>query len=583
MVRRLGSAVLIRVHCIASPDPRANAVGTLELECTADGLQLVYLALSAYRPGYAPGLPATGSLCVPWTGVRVSMVGERQLLLELDPTTGPHRSLLLSRVRSSTTLPPLEQRRRRMLLIASTIALALLGALAWWSPRAQTTGWPRVAAVLAALVAAVIVVMLAGFSRGSSAAVNEPDDDAFLELSEALSRHVPGFLPEATPPETEPLQPFWSPTRLEQSLPRTAVGIAIALSACGLATILTSVWLLRTPARALSAIAGSPERMTVSDPPRREVVAMLSAERAPATRVETPEEPAPSDGLVLGAPCECARPASILWDGGVPRLTTIVSGRRDGWEKNRPHIDFDLSVVNNGDRALERLSLRVVFYDDSRKNPSGRRVVQEQYFFEPGPLAPGRAIVWRAEGEGSSFEVLAPELGKLDEHGTQAAPADAFDRLARERHRALRLHASMMLAFLGDERARQHALELRAEGRELEGPYLERVLQALTPLRVCEVVASSEGTSHTIECCLQNMGKRPQSALSLRVRGVDGRGDAQSPLAPPPLVFAESSYRIAGQLGSRAGRAVELSFETAPTSPSPVLLEYLVESGAEVR
>ncbi|MET0411892.1 MAG: hypothetical protein ABW217_11385, partial [Polyangiaceae bacterium] len=240
--------------------------------------------------------------------------------------------------------------------------------------------------------------------------------------------------------------------------------------------------------------------------------------------------------------------------------------------------------VNNGDRALERLSLRVVFYDDSRKNPSGRRVVEEQYFFEPGPLPPGRSIVWRAQGQGSSFEVLAPELGKLDEHGTQAAPADAFDRLARERPRALRLHASMMLAFLGDERARQHALELQAEGRELEGPYLERVLQAVTPLRVCEVLASSEGnTSHTIECCVQNVGKRPESALSLRVRGVDGRSDVQSPLAPPPLVFAESSYRIAGELGPRTGRAIELSFETAPSSPSPLLLEYRVESGAEVR
>jgi hypothetical protein len=79
------------------------------------------------------------------------------------------------------------------------------------------------------------------------------------------------------------------------------------------------------------------------------------------------------------------------------------------------------------------------------------------------------------------------------------------------------------------------------------------------------------------------MGKRPQSALSLRVRGVDGRGDVQIPLAPPPLVFAESGYRIAGELGPRSGRAVELSFETAPTSPSPLLLEYLIESGVEVR
>lgn len=576
---------MIRVHCIASPDPRANAVGTLEIDCTPDGLQLVYLGLSAYRPGYAPGPPTTGGLLAPWTAVRASMVGDRQLLLELDPSLGPHGRLLLSRVRPSPTLSPLEQRRRRMLLAASALSLALLLGLAWWSPRAQTSGWARIAAALTTLVAAAIVVMVAGSPSGRTTAVSEPDDDAFLELTAALSRHVPGFSPEASPPEPVPDPPSWSPAQLEQWLPRTAVGMAIALTACGLATILTSIWLLRAPARIVSSSAGSPEAAMAMVRPRAEVAAVLPLEQAAAMAPGEPSRgPTSSDGLSLGAPCECARPASILWDGGLPRLSTFVSGRHDGWEKNRPQIHFDLNVVNNGDRALERLSLRVVFYDESRKNPSGRRVVEEQYFFEPGPLAPGRAIVWRANGEGTSFEVLAPDLGKLDERGLQTAPADAFDRLARERQRALRLHGSMMLAFLGDERARQHAVELKAEGRELEGPYLERVLQASTPLRVCEVLRSREGTtSHAIECCVQNTSKRPQSALSLRVRGVDGRGDVQSPLTPPPLVFAESAYRVAGELAPRTGRAIELSFETAPSSPSPLLFEYLIEAALEVR
>lgn len=572
------------MHCIASPDPRANAVGTLELECTADGLQLVYLGLSAYRPGYAPGPPATGSLRAPWTGVRVSMVGDRQLLLELDPALGPHGRLLLSHFRPRAALHPLERRRRHALLAASALSLALLIALAWWSPRAQTTSGVRAGVALAALIAAAVLVTFAGFSGRASPVRDETHDDAFSELTAALSQHLPGFLQEGTLPEPEPLQAFWSPARLERLLPRSAVGMAIALAACALATILTSVWLLRAPHPMRSPVTAALHGGLALDATRSEVAAVLPAEPAAAAiPVETQVTASSSGGLPLGAPCECARPASLLWDAGVPRLTTIVSGRRDGWEENHPHIQFDLSVINNGDRALERLSLRVVFYEDSRKNPSGRRVVAEQYFFDQGPLAPGRSVGWRVEGRGSSFDVLAPDLGKLDEHGTQAAPADAFDRLAHERQRVVRLHASMMLAFLGDERARQHALELKADGRELEGPYLERILQAIAPLRVCEVLASSEGsTAHAIECCVQNVGKRAQSALSLRVRGVDGRSDVQAPLTAPPLVFAESSYRIAGELGPRTGRAVEISFETAPTSASPLLFEYLVDSG-EVR
>jgi hypothetical protein len=576
---QLNSADLVRVRCSAVPDARASAVGTLELECSADGLQLVYLGLAAHQPGYAPGPPATGSVRIPWTGVRVSMAGDRQLLLELDPAPGPHGRLLLSRFRPGVALQPLEQSRRQRLLVASLLGFALLALLAAWSPRAEA--WPRAAVALGAVAAVAAAVMRAGFARGAGSPPREPADDTFLELTEALSRHLPGFTPVATAPEPEPEPeaPFWSPARLEQLLPRTAVGMAISLAACGLATILTSIWLLRAPARSL-AMTSSPE------PPPTEAASPLPVAIAPPTTPVVSDvraEIEPNAGLPLGAACECARPASILWDGGVPRLTTIVSGRRDGWEKNHPHLRFDLGVINNGNRALERLSLRVVFYEESRKKPSGRRVVAEQYLFDKGPLEPGRSLAWRVEGRGTSFEVLAPDLGKLDERGTQAAPAEAFDRLARDRQRAVRLHASMMLAFLGDERARQHALELKAEGRELEGPYLERVLQAISALRVCEVLASSEGTSHAIECCVQNMSKRPQSALGLRVRGVDGREDVQRPLTPPPLVFAESSFRIAGELAPRTGRTVELSFETSSTSPSPLLLEYVIESGPEAR
>jgi hypothetical protein len=579
------------VRCTAGPDPRANAVGTLVLECTEQGLILLYLGVATHRSGYAPGPPASGMLRVPWSAVNASPAGDRLLLLEIDPALSPHNRLLLSRFQSADALHPLERRRRQQLIAVSAAAIGLMAALVLLSARVGSLTWLGAVAALAGALGTALLVLSLGLARRVGALPSMPTSDAaFLDLSEELSRYLPALLTSASPWVPEPRAPFWSPARLEQLLPRTAVGIAIALTASGLATVLTSVWLLRSPTPVWAGGAGGPEAVPGDAVPQTEVALlpvepMLPLVPVPATP-PTPTTPsgATSDRLLLGASCECARPASILWDTGVPRLATLVSGRRDDWQKGHPHISFELNAINNGDRPLERLSLRAVFYEDSRKNPSGRRIVADRPLYYQGPLAPGSAVSWRVEARGSSFEVLAPDLGALDEYGGQTAPPDAFDRLGRDRHRAVRMHASMMLAFLGDERARPHALELRSEGRELEVPYLNRVLQAVTPLRACEVVVNSQRTTtHEIECCIQNVGKRPAADITLRVRAVDGRSDARSPLTAPPLVFAESSYRLGGVLEPQTGRAVELSFETAPTSPSPLLFEYVVESGSELQ
>ena len=80
----------MRVRCTATADYRSNAVGDLELECTAEGLRIALLGVSSYREGYAPGPPVhAGAVSVPWTAVYATRLGERQLQLSVDARNLP--------------------------------------------------------------------------------------------------------------------------------------------------------------------------------------------------------------------------------------------------------------------------------------------------------------------------------------------------------------------------------------------------------------------------------------------------------------------------------------------------------------
>ena len=86
----------MRVRCTATADYRSNAVGELELECSADGLRIALLGVSSYREGYAPGPPVEASaVCVPWPAVYATRLGERQLQLSVDARNLPLNRFLL--------------------------------------------------------------------------------------------------------------------------------------------------------------------------------------------------------------------------------------------------------------------------------------------------------------------------------------------------------------------------------------------------------------------------------------------------------------------------------------------------------
>src|SRR5262245_28881907 len=117
----------MRVRAIAAPSSQSNAVGTLELECTVEGLRMQLLGISAYREGYAPAALTKGTaIFAPWLQVEEVMVGEKHVFLGLSPSLSPHSRLCLTHFSQGTELPESERKRRKLIIGVATLALTLI-------------------------------------------------------------------------------------------------------------------------------------------------------------------------------------------------------------------------------------------------------------------------------------------------------------------------------------------------------------------------------------------------------------------------------------------------------------------------
>lgn len=557
---------MIRVGCIASADPRVDAVGRLELECSRAGLVLVYRGVSTYRAGYAPGPPVDGAQrCVPWPAVHVHRLPDERLLLELDATLGPHTRLLLG---SFVAAEPRTLRERFGLGPAALVLGVVALAIACWSflpvrPTPRALALTAIGLGLGSLLVALVRARRKGQVVPSS---------AFARFVDELNEHTPCLPDVAAAPVLDPGElRAWSLDRLGRALPRSVVAIAITLTASGLATLLTAAWLARggtnaagwagrgtAAPSALPALGSASSNATAPDAqaPRSNQQGANATEPA---RAQTPT-PLPSPSPVTAPACACARDDSALWRAGVPRLSLLVVSRRERWHGAHRHLDLELAAVNNGDRALEELTLDVVFYEESAAGSDELVESSRRPLFHPGPIRPGESLRWRLEGRGSRFELHAPALGPLSADGSDAAPADAFLRLLGSNHRSVRLHAAMILAFLGHERARSSALELRATMREPEALYLEQLLLASSALRVCNVEVTSPGATRegSVRACVHNVGEQALDPVGLRIRVLEGEHDPTDPLAIPPLVLAERRYQLPFAVPPQRGYRVDL-------------------------
>jgi hypothetical protein len=158
------------------------------------------------------------------------------------------------------------------------------------------------------------------------------------------------------------------------------------------------------------------------------------------------------------------------------------------------------------------------------------------------------------------------------------AGVEGFAELLRANHRPVRLHGAMMLAYLGDQRAKAGALDLRKALRESEGPYLDRVLATQGDLISCDWQWSESGRVRDVAACVYNTSSKPVERAGLAVRALDRVFDSRNPVAPPPLVIAESVVKLPGTFAPQQGRRVISKLDTDnPDGRIPETLEVVTD------
>lgn len=560
----------MRFRATAKTSERSNAAGMLELECTEQGLLLGYRGVFALSAGYVPGAVATGAdLTVPWPSVLEATLEGDELFLQIDPALTPlNRLCLASFSAGEEEIPVTETQRRRLIVRVATAGLALSSALAAFAGARGAGATPSLSLSLSAAVLTALAVLAVGLWADRFVATPVPQltgDVAREAFLAELSRFRPPVTrtPAAAPPPRPPLVFYF-----ERLLPRTTAAIVITLSAALLGTLLTTrVIVLDEGTSRREARPARDEREREREP-AEPPAPRAAAATAPASLTENVANAAPPpsrDAVRLGESCRCVRSDSALWQQPIPRLSLLTlsqrtrKGRGEDENKRKKYLEVELAVVNNGKTDVPELSLLVEFFDHDPP-PSNKRysVVTRPLFFD-GPLRPAQAIKWSVEGQGVEFEVHNPIPGDVGQFGDDAAPSNLFAELLTANHRPVRLHAAMMLTFLGDPRARDAVLELREALREDEAPYLNRLIQAQAPVKVCKLQV--EPARQAGSACLFNSGTEPRKDLGLRVRALAQEVSHADPVGQPPEVRTESSYHVPGELAPNEGHVATFSFD----------------------
>ncbi|HEX4335737.1 MAG TPA: hypothetical protein VH062_07465 [Polyangiaceae bacterium] len=583
----------MRTRAIAIPSDRSNAIGSVELECTPLGLLVVYHGVGAFQTGYTPGALTTGTqIVVPWTAIReVSLDGNR-LLVVVDESLTPHNRLLLSGFTQGDPPPLAERRRRRLTIRIGTFAGMFVAAVlvAVTVARLSTDGGASLGVVLGCFAAGLVFFagMIADHKLAREGLESEGTRLAFVS---ELSAYVPS-LAAALDPTAEPPPPPPPPVELpsfQMLLPRTTTAVVITMSAALVAAMLTANWLSRAPVRAERDPYEPPrdERLRPESEPNAPSqvapapAAVATGEPIAATALPTPAsqrttpapEPSPADRereaarssaetVTLSGGCTCKRADSLLWQDGLPRLSTVLIERHTKAHANHPHLELEIGVVNNWNESLPEVSLLVRFYERDPPSSTKRTSTFDRPLYFAGPLAPGQAIKWHVEARGNDFEVTGAASPMLDPTGADAAPTTVVAELLKAIHRPIRLHGAMMLAYLGDPRAREGALGLREALREEEAPYIDRLLWTQSDVRTCQVTVAPGTGARSVRACVFNTSPEPREHLAMKVRALDKSFRYDTPVEPPPLVVSEHVWKLEGQLGPGQGALASVTLST---------------------
>ncbi|HVY28212.1 MAG TPA: hypothetical protein VHB79_16760 [Polyangiaceae bacterium] len=564
----------MRFRATAKNSERSNAAGAVELECSERGLLLGYRGVFALTEGYVPGAVAAGAdLLVPWPGVVGAALEGDDLFLEVDSAFTPLNRLCLTGFSAGEEeLPPSESRRRRLIVRVATVGLSISAALAAFAGARGAGAAPSLSMSVSAAVLTALAVAAVGLWADRFVATPAPKLSGDVAREVFLSELLPyrpalTRAPAAAPPPRPPLVFYF-----ERLLPRTTAAVVITLSAALLGTLLTTRVIVldegTTRRDPRPALRDEPERSRPArEPDADEASLRAAAATAPASlTARAAAAPPPSgDSVRLNESCRCVRSDSALWQEPIPRLSLLTlsqrtrKGRGEDEKKNKKYLELELGVVNNSKTDVPELSLLVEFFERDPP-PSNKRysVATRPLFFE-GPLRPAQAIKWSVEGQGVEFEVHNPIPGDVGPFGDDAAPSNLFAELLTANHRPVRLHAAMMLTFLGDPRARDAVLELREALREDEAPYLNRLIVAQAPVKVCKLQV--ETARQAGSACLFNAGTEPRKDLGLRVRALAQEVSHADPVGQPPEVRVESSYHVPGELAPNEGKVATFAFD----------------------
>lgn len=569
----------MRVRAVAAPSHESNAVGSIELECTPYGINMLYLGVGAYSAGYAPAALTSGTqVFAPWDCVEDVRVHADHVFLAVASALSPHNRLWLTHFSDGTVVRgaglPAELKKRRMLIRAFAVLLMVSVAV---SLTLQLPSWSRDIGQLGALVigcgGAFVVFLLALLAEFLFIPRPLSSGDSQRLFVADLAHYRPEPVREG-PPSPVPMERV-ELGELVRVLPRTGMATVIVLTASTLAAILTTTWITRGPSESPHAAAAR----NVPEPPQPlpaaapvEVLPQPEeppVEAAPAVSATAPVAAAPA----AGEACTCGRSDSTLYQVGFPRLTTLLIGESTRRHKDHVHLEIELGVVNNGNETLKEVNLLVQFYEDEGKKPMKSRPLHY-----PARLSPGQAIKWHVEARGTSFVVHNPVRDMVDPEKEELASADDFADLLKANHRPVRLHGAMMLAYQGDPRAKAGALKLREALRENEAPYLDRVIAALGDMSTCDWRVSETGRVRQVQACVFNRSGKRQSALAMKLRALDRVFDHRSPLAEPPLVVAEKVWKLEDSYEPNEGRRAQISFDTDnPDGKVPEAFELFVD------
>ncbi len=558
----------MRIRATASATTQSNAVGAVELECTAHGLVVGLFGVGSFSEGYAPGALASGTqLVVPWERVKTARAEGDQLYLELDVPSLPHDRLTLTRFSTGNDVHARELVKQRRILSLGALGLGTVSSLVAAAVVPRVSPGTTAALSLGAGALSALGVLAVGFAIDRRLVGTSVPEDS---VRQAFLAELEGYLPSLVRSPTAPLAPAQKRPlpNLAGVLPRTVAAIAITLSA-GIVTALLGFRHLLAPtsneARSLRAITAPFEESPQAElgpaggiqPLGAPSVAAAEAESvAGATTPAQPPSPAAlASDMTTAARCVCERAASPLWNEPIPTLSVLLIDERKVQRKNHVRTQLEVAVVNNGREPLEEITVHVSFFEGQGKQ---RELTKVQPLYFEGPLGPGRAIKWRTEARGTEWVIEPPALGEINPDGEGTAPAALFRELLSAKNRPVRLHAARMLAFLGDPEAQKATLQLKDALRSAEAPYLRRLLDALAEVRVCDLSVTGSGSERRVEACVYNATDTDRDQLGVQLFALDRPIAVSRPLEQPPTILGDKKWPLPTALPAQSGVTVRV-------------------------